>query len=421
MKKRKIPTRYLLVSGTFLLSLLLYIDRASISAGKNSIAADLNLTDKQMGWILSAFALGYALTQTPAGILADKFGPRRTLTAIVALWSAFTALTGMAWSYFSMLIIRFFFGVSEAGAFPGMSRAIFSWFPLKERGLVTGINFSGSRLGAAFALPIVAWLIESIGWRVSFTLLGAAGIGWALVWFFWFKDDPADHRSISEEEKVYILANRQQTGDDDPLHTLKLAAMLKSRNMWLAMFQYFCSNFTFFFTLTWLFPDLQQRYGLTIVEAGFYASAPLMAGAFGNWFSGWMVDAIYKRGRWKLSRRLPAMIGFALVVAGLLGNLQMDSPGTAILFLSLAIFGADMTISPSWSLCVDIGRKHAGAVSGTMNMAGNLGSFITALAFPYLLAWTGSNQSFFFVGAGLASSAIVAWGFMKPDKALDEY
>ncbi len=416
--KRFIPTRVFLVFGTFLLSLLLYIDRACISAAKIPISDSLGFSDKQMGWVLSAFALGYALFQTPSGMLADRLGPRKILTTIVVLWSAFTALTGAAWNFISMLVLRFLFGASEAGAFPGMSRAVFSWFPLKERGLVTGINFSGSRLGAAFALPVVAWLIHVAGWRMAFLVLGVLGILWAVFWFLWFRNTPEDHKGISEKEKKYIIENRQKTEDSDG-SVLSLGNMLNSKNMWLAMLQYFASNFTFFFTLTWLFPHLQSKYGLDIIEAGFYASAPLIGGALGNWFSGWLVDFIYKKGSWSLSRRIPAMMGFALVVVGLLGSLQMTTVNGAIIFLTLAIFGADMTLSPSWSFCVDIGRKNSGAVSGTMNMAGNIGSFITALAFPYLQAWTGSEKPFFFVGAGLAVIAIITWTFMNPDKPIE--
>lgn len=415
--KKLIPTRFFLVFGTFLLSLLLYIDRACISAAKIPISDSLGFSDTQMGWVLSAFALGYALFQTPSGMLADRLGPRKILTTIVVLWSAFTALTGAAWNYISMLVVRFLFGASEAGAFPGMSRAVFSWFPLKERGLVTGINFSGSRLGAAFALPVVAWLIHAFGWRNTFVILGIVGFLWAIFWFLWFRNTPEEHKGITDKEKDYIVKNRQQV-DESEKATIGMGTMLKSGNMWLAMLQYFASNFTFFFTLTWLFPHLQSKFGLEIIEAGFYASAPLIGGALGNWFSGWLVDLIYKRGNWKMSRRIPAMLGFLLVVIGLLGSLEMETVNGAIIFLTLAIFGADMTLSPSWSFCVDIGRRNSGAVSGTMNMAGNIGSFITALAFPYLQSWTGSEKPFFFVGAGLAVVAIITWSFMNPNKPI---
>jgi MFS transporter, ACS family, glucarate transporter len=190
--------------------------------------------------------------------------------------------------------------------------------------------------------------------------------------------------------------------------------------MWLTMLQYFASNFTFFFTLTWLFPHLQTKYSLDIVEAGFYASAPLIGGALGNWFAGWLVDLIYKKGNWKMSRRIPAITGFVFVIIGLVGSLHMDTVTGAVVFLTLAIFGADMTLSPSWSFCVDIGRRNSGTVSGTMNMAGNLGSFVTALAFPYLQSWTGSEKPFFYTGAALAFIAIISWSFMLPDYPLKD-
>src|SRR5680860_562624 len=179
-KKSYFTKRYFMVMGTFLLALLLYIDRICISVAEEPISEALGLDDKQMGWVLAAFSMGYAFFQIPSGIFADRFGPRKVLTAIVALWSTFTALTGLAWNFISLLVIRFLFGAGEAGAFPGMSRAVYSWIPLKERGVVTGINFSGSRLGAAFALPAVAWLIDDYGWRAAFFVLGGIGIIWAL-------------------------------------------------------------------------------------------------------------------------------------------------------------------------------------------------------------------------------------------------
>jgi ACS family glucarate transporter-like MFS transporter len=254
-----VPRRYALVGATFLLSVLLYVDRVCISAAKTPISQDLGLNDLQMGWVLSAFALGYALFQTPAGILADRFGSRRVLAAVVSFWSLFTALTGAAYGLASMLVYRFLFGAGEAGAFPGMARATFSWIPMRERGIVHGINFSGSRLGAAFALPGVAWLIATLGWRLTFLVLGVVGVVWAVLFYLWFRDDPAEHPGLSRPELEYIVAGRQQLGAADAAEPLSAGLLLSSRNMWLAMLQYFCSNFTFFFTLTWLFPHIRTE------------------------------------------------------------------------------------------------------------------------------------------------------------------
>lgn len=247
----------------------------------------------QFGWIMAMFTLGYALFQTPSGKLADKYGPRMVIGSIVTIWSLLTALTGAAWNYVSMLLIRLFFGAGEAGAFPALSKVVFSWFPVKERGIVQGINFSGSRLGAAFALPLVAWMIATIGWRVSFLVFGAFGLIYALLWVLLFRNKPEESAVLGLREKDYILENRQQ---QSALKTgsLPIGKIFSDRNMWLNMFQYVCSNFTFYFTLTWMFPFIREKFHLSAMEAGMYSSIPLIAGALGNWVSGLMVDFLYK-------------------------------------------------------------------------------------------------------------------------------
>ncbi|YCM42483.1 MFS transporter [Verrucomicrobiaceae bacterium 227] len=410
--------RHLLIPVTFFLSLLLYIDRACISVAKGPITSELNLTEKEMGWVMAIFTLGYALAQTPSGALADRLGPRKVLTGVVALWSLFTALTGMVSGYVSMLFARFTFGAAEAGAFPGMARASLSWFPVKERGLVTGINFSASRLGGALALPLMVWLIDLAGWRGAFYTLGGVGVGFAIFWYFVFRDDPADHPLVSDEETTHIHATRQQVSASSELPP-SFGRILSSKQSWLAMGQYFCSNFTFFFCLTWLYPYVKETYHLTSTEAGMMAAIPLLGGAAGNWISGWLVDKLFTAKGLVLSRRVPAVVGFACATIGLLASQHMDSQFGAIAFLTLAVFGADMTLSPSWSFCVDIGGRAAGAVSGTMNMAGNLGAFVTTLAFPYLKSiFDGSVGPFFYIAAALNFVAIALWLMMDNRKVL---
>lgn len=421
-----IPKRFLFVLGTFLLSILLYVDRACISAAEDAIGKDLQLDEERMGWIFAAFSLGYALCQTPAGWLADRLGPRRVLSAVVGFWSLFTGLTACAWNFLSLLTARLLFGAGEAGAFPGMARAAYSWIPMGERGLVQGINFSGSRLGGAFAFPLLAWMIAEYGWRTSFAILMGIGFAWALLWLWWFRDDPTEHRSIDRAELDLILAGRQapetgaETEREAPEATRVPWELLRSPNAWAVYAQYFCSNFTFFFTLTWLLPHLKDEHpDLESGNLAWLAAVPLVCGAVGNWVSGALVDRIYRRGRWSLSRRLPAMTGFLLAALGLLMSLGAESAGGSIAWISVAILGADMTLAPSWSACIDIGQRHAGVVSGTMNMAGNVGAFLTALAFPYLKEWTQSTTPFFFVAAGLNLTAVVLWLRIRPERPLE--
>jgi ACS family glucarate transporter-like MFS transporter len=408
-----IAKRHLVVVSTFLLSFLLYVDRVCISTAKGPIVASLDLTDEQFGWVLSAFAFGYALFQTPAGALADRHGARRVLTAVVTFWSLFTGLTAVASNFAAMLVVRFLFGAGEAGAFPGMARAVYSWIPVRERGLVKGINFSASRLGAAVTMPLLPWMIGALGWKESFLALMLGGIVWAVAWWSWFRDDPSEKTSLSAAEQAFILANRQDQGAAAP-EPLPLRRMFLSVNLWLMMGQYFASNFTFFFCLSWLFPYVQKTYGLSYTQAGFYAMIPLLCGAAGNISSGLLVDGLFRAGHAIASRRLPALIGFVLAAIGLAMSVGQTGVGGAVFWLSVTIFGADMTLSPSWSFCIDIAGRHAGKVSGTMNMAGNLGSSLVALAFPYLLRWTGGSRAFFQIGAALSAAGALAWLFADP-------
>jgi ACS family glucarate transporter-like MFS transporter len=428
MKKTFIPQRYILVTFTFLISVLMYVDRACIGAAKGSVSDEFSLNNIQWAWVMAAFTLGYALLQNPGGRFADKKGPRLVMTSIITVWSLLTALTGAAWNFISMVLIRFFFGAGEAGAFPTLSKVVYKWFPVKERGIIQGINFSGSRIGGALAYPIVVALIAIVGWRGSFFIFGAAGLVFALVWWLYFRNSPEESNLVSEKEKNYILETRQK---DETLKkgNLSFVQTLKSKNMLLAMIQYIGSNFTFYFTLTWMFPYLKEAMQSSGTTASFWAMAPLIGGAIGNWVSGLLVDRIYKSGNLKLSRRLPAIIGFVLAAIGVILMTNAQSDINRVIFLTLAIFGADMTLSPSWAFCIDIGKENAGAVSGTMNMAGNLGAFTSILAFGYLadgLIQSGvdpkqalaGNDMFFYICAGLSIISIIAWLLMNPNKSI---
>jgi len=259
------------------------------------------------------------------------------------------------------------------------------------------------------------------------------GFAWAIVWFLFFRDDPKDAHWLSDTEREFIFANRQHSTSpttESSIHSPTRGsqqqpsslhrALFRSRTVWALCGQYFASNFVFFFGLTWFFPELKARYGLTGLEASLFAAVPMIFGALGNWTSGWWVDRMFSAGRWQVSRRLPAMIGFLLASAGILGSAYAATPLTSSFWFSLCIFGSDMTLSPSWSTCVDIGKSNAGVVSGTMNMAGNFGSFLTALAFPYLLVWTGSSMPFFFIAAAMNIVSIGLWILIEPTVALTE-
>jgi MFS transporter, ACS family, glucarate transporter len=390
--------RYFVVAALFLLSLITYIDRAAISSAKRPMAAELGLSDAQMGAVFSAFALGYAAAQIPCGWLADRIGPRRALALLVVLWSLLTALTGAMTRFGPLLAVRALFGVAEAGAYPGSARVFYSWLPAGERGIANGILFSGGLLGAAFAFPIYAWLLDRYDWRGAFYVLGVPGLIWAACWMIWFRDSP--------QEPVGGVAS---TSEPDP----GLGSVLRSRRMLVAMFQYFAGNFTFYICISWMHPYLIERYGLSQAEAARYAMVPLLCGAGANWIAGLMVDALYKSSFRAWSRRVPGVIGFLLATAGVLWVSTAPTVGSAILGFAVATLGVELTISPSWAFCLDIGGKHSGTVSAAMNTAGNLGGVASTNAFPLLRAMTGTSATYFQAAACLNLAAIVCWLLMS--------
>jgi len=429
-KSRNIMSRqrFVLISILFFHSANTYMDRACIASAADYIIKDLSISKEMLGLILGIFAVGYALFQVPSGWIADRFGPRKALTIVVSVWSIFTALTGAARNALQMLVLRFLFGVGEAGAFPGATQAFFRWLPVKERGLAHGINFSGSRLGAAFSLFFMPWLISVIGWRWTFVVNGLIGIIWATIWLVWFRDNPKDNKKINKAELDYIEQGR--VSDFTTAVRASFAEIFTSLNMSLAMLQYFASNVTFFISLTWL-PLYIRRQWPDDPNAIYYSAVPLIFAAFANWIAGSMVTGLFEKGYHVGSRRVTAIVGFSLGVIGLIlatqtRNLDFLATDKAQLYwfvfcFGLATFGVDMTLSPSWAFCNDIGGSNSGAVSGSMNMVGNIGAALSAIIFPLLLnEETGSANAFFVLAAGLNFVAIVTWFFMNPNRTSDK-
>ncbi|MBI4875271.1 MAG: MFS transporter, partial [Acidobacteria bacterium] len=305
-----------------------------------------------------------------------------------------------------LVAVRFLFGAAEAGAYPTAARAIYSWLPVRERGLALGLLNTGSRLGAAVGLALMSAGVAAIGWRACFLVLGVLGFVWAGFWYGWFRDEPRDKRGVSPEELEWIgsggSARPVSQGESNWRELVSIDSAL-------LLVQYFASNFTFFICFSWLLPYLRTRFGLGPHEAGAWASIPLYCGAVATWTSGLAVDAIYRRGHWTLSRRLPAMCGFGLAAVMLLIAPHGAGAGAVVVCFAVTTFGVDFTLSPSWSISSDLGGRRTGMLSAAMNTFGSIGSFASSLAFPALLGGTGSIQAHFTLAAALDVAAILCW------------
>jgi MFS family permease len=258
-----------------------YLDRVAISTAAPSVKADLGLSDTEMGLVFSAFTLAYALFEVPSGWLADRFGARWMLTRIVLWWSAMTALTGAATGFVSLVAIRWLFGMGEAGVLPSLSRAFSRWLPFHARGQAFGLTLMAAALGGAATQPIVVWLLGHMSWRHAFPIFGSVGLVWAVAWFWWFRDDPRQHRGVNAAELAEIGAD-----PETPHPPVPWGRLARSRGLLALCAMYFGAIYGWYFYITWLPTYLLRGRGFDFQAMGWLASLPLLAIAAGALFFG---------------------------------------------------------------------------------------------------------------------------------------
>ena len=408
-----------------LMYLITYLDRVNISTAAPVISKEFGFDKITMGAIFSAFVWAYALFQVPGGWLGDRLGPRRILTAIVTYWSVMTAATAMAGSAVSFIVVRFLFGIGEAGAFPVATRAMQLWYPREERGFVQGITHSASRAGAAIAPPIVVAIMSTLGWQWVFYICGAVGLVWAAWWYFSYRDLPEDHRMVNQIELQRIRGLDQAGNINQPTTEAKAsvpwATLLRSPNMWAIMCAYFTYVYCLWIFLSWLPSYLVEFRHFTLIKVGIFASLPLWAGVIGDTVGGLATDWLLKKtGSAKLARRTVAIVGMLGCCVFIVPAALTEDAYTAVYCLTAALFFLECTIGPSWAVPMDVGGKYSGTVSGMMNMAGNIGGALSPLVFGFLVQY-GNWQAPFIVAASLLVLGSAVWAFwLDPDVSVLE-
>lgn len=373
--------------------MITYMDRVVMSSAAPSISKEFGLSLEQMGGILAAFRWGYTLFQIPGGWLGDLIGPRRALTLIVLLWSAFTSLTALSWSAMSMMMFRFLFGVGEAGAFPIATRSLSRWMLPTERGFAQGVTHAGSRLGAAFTPGIVVALIVAYSWRAPFLVFGVLGIIWAILWYWYYRDSPDEHSSLNEGERELIRAS-VRTPSTKTQQRVPWKAILSCPNVWTLFLMYFCYSYCLAMYLDWFPTYLNTHRGFNLKQMGFYASLPLLAGTLGDLLGGWFSDWLgHRTGDLRMARKAVGIGGFLLAASAILPATFTANPYTSVWFTCLALFGLELTVGVSWAIPLDIGSDFAGSVSAVMNTA-NLGGAISPMVLPYLVRVSGWDRPF---------------------------
>lgn len=176
--------RWTIVFLLFMVYMINYLDRVSLSITVPMIEQDLMLNAEQFGLIFGSFFFGYAIFNFVGGLAVDRFGPTLVLGVAVGLWSLFCGMTAIATGFYSMLILRVLFGMAEGPICASANKMINGWFPKKQAATAMGLLSAGSPLGGAVAGPIVGYLALAFGWRPAFMIICAIGIVWMLVWFF---------------------------------------------------------------------------------------------------------------------------------------------------------------------------------------------------------------------------------------------
>jgi sugar phosphate permease len=407
-----------------LMYLITYLDRVNISTVAPVIAKEFGFDKVTMGIIFSSFVWAYAAFQVPGGWLGDRFGARKVLTIIVSYWSIMTAATAAATGAVSFVVLRFLFGIGEAGAFPVATRAMQLWYPRHERGFVQGVTHSASRLGAAIAPPIVVFIMTTYGWHAVFYICGAAGIIWSVLWFLTYRNFPEQHPLVNKAEIEHIrgldaVGNVNQPQTEKP--SVPWATLLRSPNMWAIMCAYFTYVYCLWIFLSWLPSYLVDFRHFTLLKVGLFASLPLFAGVIGDTLGGLATDwLLHKTGNTKLARRSVAIVGLLGCVCFIVPAALTEDAYTAVYCLTGALFFLECTIGPSWAVPMDVGGKCSGTVSGMMNMAGNIGGALSPIVFGVLVQF-GSWQAPFIVAAGLLILGAAIWAFwLDPDVSVLE-
>ncbi len=415
--------RWLLVFWLFVLSAVSYLDRVNISIAGGAIAEAYHLSDVQLGKVFSAMLVGYALFQTVAGRLADRFGPRRVLAAGVAWWGIFTALTAMVPAHIAgalliFMLVRFLLGSGESVIYPSANQFISRWIPTAERGIANGWIFAGVGAGAGLTPLLITHIMLRYGWRSSFWVCACVGFLAAGVWYLIARDAPAQHEKVSVSELNLIRSGLTYSPSNAQTRALvPWRSVLKSKEVWAVTLSYFCYGYVAWIFFSWFYLYLAKVRGLELKTSALYTMLPFLAMLVCCLGGGAVSDRLTK---WKGARvGRCAFAAGAIVIAGMFiafGS-QVESARLASVVLAGGAGALYLSQSSFWSVTADIGGASSGSISGFMNMGNQIGAALTAIVTPWLasqFSWTTS----FLVASSLCLLGAASWLIVDPTRQI---
>ncbi|PWG60806.1 MFS transporter [Bifidobacterium catulorum] len=406
LKQRITSTHYrwVVLSTIFIGYVICMADRSNIGAVLPMIRNEFEISNTAAGAISSFFFLGYAISQIPAGLVIGKKGTRTIVSVAILGFSIVTFLMGHATGAVMLLVLRLMLGLLEGPTPVGMTSTINSWFPLKEKGTATGVYIASTQVAPILAPIVAVFIANAFGWRHVFIWFSVPGFILALVFFLVIRSKPSESRHVNEAELKHITGDDansasavQDFGDMGLLDRIirlksgeplkKNMEVLKSWQIWVITFAYFCMNNVLYGMITWIPDYLQSARGYNVIAMGWMSATPYIGGFVGALLGGVISDRVFR------GRRKPTMLITALMTAIMMALLLVTPDNTALIALVLVLAGFFLNIG--WSSFTSIAMNMTTNETypftiSIINSGGNLGGFFSPIIVGAILDVTGN-------------------------------
>lgn len=420
---RGIRVRWRIFWLTFGFGLMAYVQQRGLSVAAVRMMPDLGLTQMQLGWLETAFIVGYAALQFPGGVIGQRLGARFTFTLVGGIALAATLLTPLAplvlhagALFVALLSLQLLLGLAQAPIFPLSAGVFETWFPPLQWSLVQGGQSGGLGLGAALTPPVVAWLMSVFGWQQALIWSSLPMIALIVIWAWYGRDAPSLHPGVSRAE-LAELATHARARVDSRISWPRILMLLRNREVLLLALSYLCMNYTFYLISNWTFLYLVQERHVTMMESGWLAAVPPLGSAIGAAAGGAIGSACMKRygARWGL--RIVPLIGLPAGGLLLLAAISAVNAYGAAVALALCFMAIELTEGPYWAAVMNVSRADSMAASGILNTGGNVGGLV---ATPIVAYFSGHNAWSlpFVLGAALAGVGALLWLIVDPARQI---
>lgn len=411
--------RFVVVFLLFAITVVNYIDRAAISFSIPLMEHDLGLSKTAEGAILGAFGVGYAITTLLGGVAVDRWGARLVLTIAALLWSLSIGLTGVATGFAVLYAARVLLGVAEGPSFPAMMGAISRWLPPAAQATALGYALIAVPLALAIGGPIVTQFLALFGWRGTFGVLFAASLIWVPLWWFLFRNDPAQSHHVNAGERALIGTGRRERAlPREDARWAELRVLLTNPTLLVNYWAFFVFGYYLFFFMGWLPSYLYQVYHLDLRAVGAFTVLPWAAAAVSLGAISYLSDYLLRKtGRLRLARSY-LIAGTQLVAALAVVPVAFGvSLPAAIGCITIAVAASMGANAAYFAVNADVVPARAATGLGIMDFTFALAGFIA----PSLTGWVfdlrGSfADSFLFMAVLAASSVVLVLTFHNPDR-----